>query len=222
MPIAINIEQIRVYRITHIENIPHVLEFGVTHRNSMNSNPNFVPIGDQSLIDNRSSRVVHVDNGDFFNENNYAITLGDLIPFYFGIKMPMLYVIQNGGNFVPKATIAEDIIYISYPLKQIIDLDINFYFTDGHATDNMTTFYDDSKAEQLPSIINWQAVKALYWGGHENLNIKRKKQAELLLCNDLPFDDNYRFGCYNANAKNKLIAMGIEEKNIIIAPNAYY
>jgi hypothetical protein len=39
-----------LYRMTHIENIPHILQYGITHSSSRNSNPNFKPIGDVSLI----------------------------------------------------------------------------------------------------------------------------------------------------------------------------
>lgn len=48
-----NLSQINIYRLIHIENIPHVLAHGITHKNSPNANPNFVGIGDLSLIDNR-------------------------------------------------------------------------------------------------------------------------------------------------------------------------
>jgi len=30
-----------LFRMTHIENIPHVLKFGITHASSINANPNF-------------------------------------------------------------------------------------------------------------------------------------------------------------------------------------
>jgi hypothetical protein len=56
-----------IYRMTHIENIPHILKYGITHRKSINSNPNFVNIGDLSLIENRENKSVIVDNGDFLN-----------------------------------------------------------------------------------------------------------------------------------------------------------
>lgn len=87
------LSQINVYRITHIENVKHILNYGITHKNSSNSNPNFKGIGDVSLIETRSMKQVNVDNGDIFNTIE-TIVLGDFTPFYFGVKMPMLYVIQ--------------------------------------------------------------------------------------------------------------------------------
>jgi hypothetical protein len=44
------LNNINVYRMTHIDNIPHVLKNGITHKESNNCNPKFTPIGDTSLI----------------------------------------------------------------------------------------------------------------------------------------------------------------------------
>ena len=204
-----NLDDIRIYRMIHIKNIPHILQNGITHKNSANRNPDFITIGDVSLIATRSSKQVSVNNGDF-------------IPFYFGVKMPMLYVMQNGGNFVEKATPPEEIIYLACSVRNIIGLNKEYYFSDGHGTDDYTTFYDKSGIDKLPKIIDWPSVKASYWGGQENLNTKRKKQAEFLLAGNLPPEFIIGFGCYNELAKDSLMKMGVQEAMIKIIPNAYY
>jgi len=217
-----NLEDIKVYRITHIENIPHILQYGITLRNSPHSNPDYITIGDLSLIHTRSGRAVFVDNGDLLNFDNSQIILGDFTPFYFGIKMPMLFVVQNGGNFVQKATSPVDIIYLACSLIEIVRLNERYYFSDGHATDSMTSFYDDTKIQDLPGIIDWEAVKVSFWGGNENLNIKRKKQAEFLVSSDLSPELIMGFGCYSEVSKQKLIDMGVGPEKIKIIPDAYY
>lgn len=208
--------------MTHIENIPHTLKFGITHKNSSNANPNFITIGDLSLIDTRSNKQVKIDNGNFLDLSATKVVLGHFIPFYFGVRMPMLYVMQNGGNFVEKATPPQDIIYLACSLSNVINSKIIYYFSDGHATDNLTSFYDKSKIQDLPIIVDWNAVKSSYWGGQENLNIKRKKQAEFLASEDLDSESIIGFGCYNNEAKQKLISAGIEDGKIKIIPSAYY
>lgn len=216
------LEQIAIYRITHIENIPHVLQYGITHKNSSNNTKGYVSIGDMSLIDVRTSKEVWVDNGDFQNLQAQTITLGDFIPFYFGAKMPMLYVIQHGGNFVEKATSPHSIVYLKCFLVKVIENCPLYFFSDGHATDGYTTFYDKSKLNSLPSIIDWEAVREQYWGGHENLNLKRKKQAEFLVSTDVPAKCISAFGCYDEAAKQKLLTFGIEASKIKLIPHAYY
>lgn len=207
--------------MTHIDNIPHILKYGITHKNSRNSNPAFVSIGDVSLINMRDSKQVMVDNGNL-DADAPVITLGDFIPFYFGVRMPMLFVIQHGGNFVDHATPARDIVYVVCSVSRIIEHCNNCYFTDGHGTDNLTTFYDSSKFADLPGIIDWNAVKTNYWGGQENLNIKRKKQAEFLVPEDVSPNIILGFGCFNETTKKNLMHLGISENKIKVIPNAYY
>lgn len=217
-----DLSEIKVYRMTHIDNIEHILRNGITHRNSPNHNSEYISIGDLSLIITRGVKQVSVDNGDFMNLDADTITLGEFIPFYFGVKMPMLYVIQNGGNFVSTSTPASKIIYMVCSVSKIIERHECFYFSDGHATDNLTSFYDSKRISDLPKIIDWNAVKASYWGGQDNLNIKRKKQAEFLVFGDLAPNLIIGFGCYNESAKSKLIDFGIHEHKIKVIPNAYY
>lgn len=213
---------IKIYRMTHIDNIPHILQYGITHKHSNNANPNFINIGDLSLIDTRENKSVLVDNGEFQNNDVKSIVLGNYIPFYFGIKMPMLYIMQIGGNFTEQATKPNDVIYLACSADRIIELKIDFYFSDGHATNNYTSFYDKCQFEKVNEIIDWKSVKSSYWGGEDNLNIKRKKQAEFLVSSDLPSDVIIGFGCYDDTSKQKLVEYGIEERKIKVITNGYF
>ncbi len=210
-----SIDKICLYRMTHIDNIPHVLQYGIVHRSSPNRSSCFVSIGDKSLIDYRNTKSVFV--------GSKTIVLGDFIPFYFGVRMPMLYVIQHGGNYVEKARKAEEIVYVVVPLKEIVESGSLYYFSDGHATDSLTTFYDANDIKELPSIIDWDAVKSRFWSGDGiETDIKRRKQAEFLVKEDLPANSIVGFVCYNDNAKSKLVSYGIVENIIKVFPNAYY
>ena len=84
-----DLSKIYLFRMTHIANIPHILQYGITHSTSPNANPDFISIGDRSVISTRN---------DFLLGNGRR--LGDYIPFYFGYRTPMLYVIQHGYNMV--------------------------------------------------------------------------------------------------------------------------
>lgn len=217
-----DLAQIKLYRITHIDNVPHILANGITHKKSRNANTDFISIGDSSLIITRNFKQVEITNGDPFTFGPRSITLGNYIPFYFGVRMPMLYVIQHGGNFVDQPTPAENIVYLVCSLNRIINFGCEYFFSDGHATDNFTQFFDESKIEELPEIIDWDAVRASYWSGNENLTIKRKKQAEFLVSEDIPASFIIGFGCYNQSAKDKLTRLGIENDQIKIIQTAYY
>lgn len=44
-----------ILRMTHIQNVPHILRYGITGKTSPNANPHYAPIGDTSLIDKRQN-----------------------------------------------------------------------------------------------------------------------------------------------------------------------
>lgn len=79
-----------IYRMTHIDNIPHILRHGITHRDSVNADPSYIPIGDTSIIDKRMKLIRETVAGE-------KISLGDFIPFYFFARMPMPYNIGRQG-----------------------------------------------------------------------------------------------------------------------------
>src|SRR5699024_6184890 len=123
--------------------------------------------------------------------------------------MPMLYVIQHGGNFVKEAISPENIVYLACCLTKVANEVESFYFSDGHATDNFTTFYNQEALMELPEIIDWPSVKSIYWGGEENLDRKRKKQAEFLVKDEIPYKALHGIACYNKKAKKRLMLMGL-------------
>ncbi len=214
------LEKVNIYRITHIENIPQILNYGITNKKSKHKNPNYKAIGDTCIINTRNNKEINITNGGI--ETIKTIELGDYIPFYFGIKMPMLYVIQRGGNFVPRRTIPENIVYVVCSVIKIHNFGYEYYFSDGHALNKLSTFYNRDKLIDLIGILDWNAIKKPYWQGEGNLDVKRKKQAEFIVKEDLSPECIIGFGCYNERAKNNLKGLGVNEKIIRVIPNAYF
>ena len=199
-----------LFRMTHIQNIPHILQYGITHLTSPNANVNYVPIGDGSLINTRSSFILN--NGE---------QLGNYIPFYFGVLTPMLYVIQKGYNQV-KTTNAQDIVYCITSVQKIIDTNLEYVFTDGHAIEAISTQYDQTNINNIDILLDWTAIKDWKFKDQNDLDKKRRKQAEFLVNGDLPIEVILGYVVYNENAKNQLVAMGIEEKKIKILSTYYF
>ncbi len=199
-----------LFRMTHIENIPHILEYGITHVSSPNSNPDFVPIGDSTLISTRNDFVL-----------NNGRRLGEYIPFYFGTRTPMLYVVQNGYNMVT-TTPAQNIVYCITSVQMIIDLKLDFVFTDGHAVDCFSTQYLPDDVSELEDIIDWTAVKAKYWKDDNDLDLKRRKEAEFLVLGDIPLNGIVAYIVYNQNAKDSLVNFGVNDKIVYVMNNHYF
>ncbi len=199
-----------LFRMTHIENIPHILQNGITHLTSTNANPNFIPIGDNSLIATRN---------DFLLNNGRR--LGDYIPFYFGTRTPMLYVVQKGFNMVAP-TLAENIVYCVSSVQKIIDLQLDFVFTDGHAVDRFSSQYTMSDIQNLHAIIDKNAIHNKYWKDENDLDRKRRKEAEFLVLGDIARDAILGFLVYNENAKKRMIKFGANAANVHIKSDYYF
>ena len=206
----IDLKSIYLYRMTHIDNISHIIQNGITHSTSIKANPSFVPIGDSSLISRRK---------DFILKNGRA--LSDYIPFYFGVRMPMLYVMQNGYNCVSPVP-AEDIIYCVCSVQNIIDLNLDFIFTDGHAVDRFSNQYSTSDIENIDKLIDRTAIKAKYWKEERDLDLKRRKEAEFLVLGDIPPEFILGYVTYNESAKQKILSVGGKDSIIHIKQEFYF
>ncbi len=197
--------------MTHIDNIPHILQYGITHKSSPNSNPNYKAIGDNSIISKRASETRITKDGVEF-------VPGDYIPFYFYARMPMLYNIQHGYRV--EKVIPENIIYMIVPIAMIIsNPDRVYYFSDGHAISNMTSFYGRNDIDRIDDILDKDAIRSDRWG--DDYVIKERKQAEFLVKGDVPFSAVTMICCYNETAKQKLLSMGAN-CDVKVVPSAYY
>lgn len=80
-------------------------------------------------------------------------------------------------------------------------------------------FFDTISLQK--GIIDIKAINTKYWKDENDLDLKRRKEAEFLVKNDIPRSAILGFAIFNEAAKIKLIALGIEEKQIVVKP-AYY
>ena len=196
--------------MTHIGNIPHILVNGITLIASAHANASYVPIGDGSLISRRNDIILR--NGR---------SLGDYIPFYFGSRMPMLFVIQNGFNNVAP-TLPENIVYCVSTVAQIIAHQLNYIFTDGHAVEFLTTVYESDQIENIEQLVDFNAVKVRYWRNDNDLDLKRRMEAEFLVGNDIPSQAIAGYIVFNEAAQNRLFEMGIPQTKIHIDRGSYF
>ncbi len=195
--------------MVHIDNIPHILKCGFVLATSEDASENYVPIGDPSLIEVRRNYHKEYD-------------LKDYIPFYFGKRTPMLFVIQRGFNNVPRQH-AENIVYCAIRLEDVFNSSVDCIFTDGHAVNEITEFYSKEKLSIVDNYVKYNDVDAKYWENtEEDPDRKRRKEAELLVKEKLPPEFIFMFGVYNDNAKRKLINFGIQEDKVAVSPKDYF
>jgi len=112
-----------IFRITHRDNVPWILDHGLHCSTSLTRDPDFVTIGNQELIDKRSERIVPTPPGG---------RLGDYIPFYITPFSPMFFKIHTGHGGIQRRSNTEIVI-----LRSSLDLlgihAVRFLISDRHA-----------------------------------------------------------------------------------------
>ena len=197
------------FRLTHIENIPCVLRCGLVRANSPLRDENYVSIGDRQVIQLREERLVQ------------GYRLSDYVPFYFGPRSPMLYVIQHGYNRVQRIG-PEQIVYCVVRIEDLVHDGIDGIFTDGHALSGLSSFFDIQKLSQVNDYVSWDDVYSTQWNVESDIDLKRRKEAELLINVDLPAQYIRGFVVYNERAKARLEEMGVKAAMIAVRPKYYF
>lgn len=198
-----------VFRMVHVDNIPHILQNGFVCRRLSAHNANYVPIADNIVLRRRDLEL------------GKRIKVEDYIPFYFGPRQPMLYVIQNGYNGVEKRN-AEDIVYCVVRIDSLVADGVECVFTDGHALSKITTFYNGNQLGNINQIIKYSEVYSQFWNQDNDIDLKRRKEAELLVKYYLKTDYISGFVVYNEIVRQKLVACGIPEGKIAIRTDYYF
>ena len=198
-----------VFRLTHIDNIKYIMSKGLVRASSPLRDENYVSIGDVQVIQVRKDRKFQ------------GYQLSDFMPFYFGPRSPMLYVIQHGYNGVRKVK-PEDIVYCVVRIEDIIKNDIDCIFTDRHALSSLTNYYYKSSLAKLNNIVNYDDVYSTFWNIEDDPDLKRRKEAELLINEDLPAQYIRGIVVYNDKAKEYLINLGVAAELIVVMPGYYF
>ena len=128
MPVIDSVDELTaevalIFRVTHIENVPWILDHGLYSEASGVRDPNFVAIGNPDLIERRRSRRVPTGPG---------ATLDHYIPFYFTPCSMMLYNLRTGWNDMIRRTPSELVFFVT-SLPSLQAHGVPFVFTDRHA-----------------------------------------------------------------------------------------
>ena len=197
MALNLSSEKARVFRITHRDNVPWILDNGLHCKNSNKKDPNFVAIGNPELIDKRTHHLVPIGPKG---------KLSDYVPFYFTPHSVMLYNIFTGHNGLTRRSNDEIVIMVS-SLHQLKEEGVPFVFTDRHAIISYANYYSDLKHLDQ---INWGLLRARRFNrDHENPQNFELYQAEALIHNHLPLTSLIGIVCNSESVKvvlDKLIS----------------
>jgi hypothetical protein len=163
-----------IYRMTHIDNVPFIVQNGLWARLSQVQDSNFIPIGNPDIIDKRTRKFVPVSPP--------GGVLGEYVPFYFSGHSPMLFNIVTGYNV--KKVLQKDIVFIVCDAFEIVNAGISYCFTDGNATNIISKFYNSLN---LLNELGWDCIPATIWKNTEDdYDRVRKKMSEFLVRDHIP------------------------------------
>lgn len=188
----LNPERGLIFRILHRKNVRWFLRNGLHCRNSDKTDPDYVSIGNQELIERRHVRNVPVKpNG----------TLSDYIPFYFTPFSPMMYNIKTGYGGIRRRENEEIVILVS-SLPRLDELKVKYLFTDRHAKLEAAEFY--SSRRDL-DVIDWPLLQDRDFRRDPNDPGKVERyQAEALVHRYMPVDAVAGIVCYDAKVRARL------------------
>lgn len=205
-----------IYHITHIDNLPSILKQGCLLANSQlqQINIQYQDVAHGQIQDVRARKPVNCCVGG---------TLHDYVPFYFSPRSPMLYAIHTGSVAQYQGG-QQKMLHFVTSVEAIAAQNLDFAFTDGHATKAFTRFYDS--LADLPEAIDWAVVRSWSWKDtNDDMDRKRRKQAEFLVHRTVPWSLIDSIGVINSTIRQevqKILGNNVHAPRIKIVPDWYY
>ena len=210
---SLTLEKCLIFRITHIANVPWILDHGLHCRNTAERDPNYVEIGHPELIQKRTQRPVPIPPGG---------VLIDYIPFYFTPHSPMLFNIKTGYQGLTKRNMSEIVIVVS-SLPALARKEVPFVFTDRHAYLQTASFFSDlAQLDRIP----WELLRHRDFKHDINDPGKFERyQAEALVHRHLPITGLLGIMCYGDAQKAALqaeVAQCGQSLQVVVRPDYYF
>ena len=74
----------------------------------------------------------------------------------------------------------------------------------------------------LEEILDFEAIKKDFWKDENDLDLKRRKEAEFLVEGDIPLEVISGWVVYNEVAQKRLLELGIPNDKIVTRENFYF
>lgn len=168
--------------MTHIENLEGILDVrGVESFNRMNGKK-YRDLSNPDVQKGRAQITIP----------NVNRPLHDYVPLYFGFKTPMVAVNQDRN---------EDLIFLRLSLDVLSMPGV--VITDGNARANETKFVPYQSIDDL-KILDVKAIQSVKYAN--NPQMKRRKQAEILIPDFLPIERVLDIICFNDTPMARVLA----------------
>ena len=182
-----NPEQILIYHITDVENLPGILSEGGLGSDAVMVEKNPTVIGYGHIKERRLKQIRVTCCGGRF--------VGEFVPFYFCPRSPMLYTTNQGATGRP-AGCQRTIVHLVSRVSVGIGLGRAWAVSDGNAGALHTWFGATLEAIKT---LDWAAIRATDWRG-----MTHQKSAEFLVAEFFPWTGIHALGCHNSGVARQV------------------
>jgi hypothetical protein len=190
-----------LFYITHIENVPSILQRGIlAHELVLSQQVPFKPVYDAAIVSNRKGKATP-DRESLWEYAN----------LYFQARNPMMYRVVQEKTSKELAVIGVVPTVLQGP---------GVLLTDGNAASRPTEFY---RVEEGLKVIQaqWRIIQAEYW--NELDGSKRKIMAECLVPERIPPDRIHSIFVDDHDVKNRVAAMlGSSKVSVVPEPFMFF
>ena len=184
-------DKVYLFHLTSVENVPSIIDSGgLKSKNRLaNEQTSYRNIAYTELQERRARRTVSCAAGG---------CLHDYVPFYFGPRSPMLYVVNEGG-VEGYDDGQEPLVHLVTRVQFIEEAELEFAFTDRHAVLRYANFYDDVASLDQ---VDHGLMRRKYWDNTaQHPQRKERRQAEFLVHDFFPFELIGAIGVINEEIK---------------------
>lgn len=187
--------------MTHIKNLQQILANGGLSSYKRMRERQYQSLANDDVQAGRALIIVQVSQ----------MQLHDYVPLYFGFKTPMVACNQSQN---------EHIVFLRMSLNILAQPGV--VFSDGNARSNTTKFYPFKEFDDL-GVLDITSIQTVRYANDSE--IKRKKQAEILVPNFLSFEQVFDIICFSELAAKEVMktlgASGIR-RPVIVNPGWYF
>ena len=182
-----NPEQVLIYHITDVENLPGILAESGLRSDAVMAEKNPTVIGYGHIKERRLKQIQVACCGGRF--------VGEFVPFYFCPRSPMLYTTNQGATGRPVGC-QQTILHLVSQVSVGISLGRAWAVSDGNAGAFHTWFGSTLDAIKM---LDWAAIRATDWRGKTH-----QKSAEFLVAEFFPWTGIHAIGCHNSGVAKQV------------------
>ena len=208
----------KIYHITHMDNLPGVIERGClwSEARCLAEDCQCTIVG-MSKIKHRRLQEIVVDC-------HPGTTVGQYVPFYFCPRSVMLYILHRGNHpDIDYRGGQQPIVHLQADFKQAVrwagEVGRRWAFSDRNAGAFYASFFRD-----LAGLgeINWDAVRAIDW---RDPAVQEGKQAEFLMLDSFPWELVDAIGVIDQQTRadvNRILERAEYKPLVNVRPDWYY